>query len=344
MKQRKRSRKGAPGIVDVALLAGVSAATVSRYFNSPDVVKAPTRNRIRQAADDLGYIRDRMAGALHDRSSGTIGLVVPTIDNSIFAELIESFAARLMEHDRTMLIAAHGYNLDHEVAIVRSLLERRIDGIALVGFDHNTIAMNMLARREVPVLSIWNYSTAGDLACIGADNVEAGYAATRHLLDLGHHHITLILADSHDNDRARDRETGARQALSEAGLALAPEHVHVSPYDVGSAKALAIDLLKQSGPRAFVCGNDIIAHGVFYACAALGLRVPDNVSIVGIGDFRGSEHMEPGLTTIRLPARAIGRRAADTIVQMYDSGRAPAPLHEKMPIEFKLRGSTAPAS
>ena len=133
---RLRSRKGAPGIIDVARRAEVSPATVSRFYNSPDIVRAPTRKRIENAAQELGYIRDRMAGALHNRFSGTFGMIVPTIDNAIFAEMIEAFSAHLQKHDRTMLIAAHGYELTLETAIVRSLLERRIDGIALVGADH----------------------------------------------------------------------------------------------------------------------------------------------------------------------------------------------------------------
>jgi len=117
-----RSRKGAPGLVEVAARAGVSPATASRYFNNPEIVKPQTRARIAEAAADLGYIRDRMAGALHNRFSGTIGLIVPTIDNAIFSELIEAFSARLRERERTMLIASHGYDLPLEVAIVRSLL------------------------------------------------------------------------------------------------------------------------------------------------------------------------------------------------------------------------------
>ncbi|HCD49715.1 MAG TPA: transcriptional regulator, partial [Alphaproteobacteria bacterium] len=114
--KRTRSRKGAPGIVDVAKRANVSPATVSRFFNSPEVVRSPTRRRIEDAASDLGYIRDRMAGAMHNRFSGTFGLIVPTIDNAIFAELIEAFSTRLQERDRTMLIAAHGYDLTLETA------------------------------------------------------------------------------------------------------------------------------------------------------------------------------------------------------------------------------------
>jgi len=160
---RKRSRKGAPGILDVASRAGVSAATVSRCFNDPKVVRPDTRKRIEEAAEALGYIRDRVAGSLHNRMSGSVGLVVPTIDDAIFSELIEAFSAELHLHDRTMLIASHNYNLDREVTIIRSLLERRIDAVAIVGRDHSRVALEMLKVREIPVVSLWNASGAGEI-------------------------------------------------------------------------------------------------------------------------------------------------------------------------------------
>jgi LacI family transcriptional regulator len=183
--QRIRSRKGAPGIIEVAKRAGVSPATVSRFFNTPDVVKPPTRTRIQQAAEDLGYIRDRMAGSLHNRFSGTIGLVVPTIDNAIFAELIQAFSAQLRRHDRTMLIAAHGYDLALEVLLIRSLLERRIDGIAMIGLEHNIASLEMLATRHVPVLAAWNYRDDSPISCVGANNFDAGFRVSRYLVEHG---------------------------------------------------------------------------------------------------------------------------------------------------------------
>ena len=167
----------------MAARAGVSIATVSRAFTSPDKVRGPTRKRIEEAANELGYIRNLAAGSLHNRFSGTIGLVVPTIDNAIFSELIEAFSAQLLSHDRIMLIAAHGYDLKLEVALIRSLLERRIDGLALVGFDHDPVSLNMLAQRNVPVIEVWNHRQGAPLPCVGADNKAA---AADHAEHLGH--------------------------------------------------------------------------------------------------------------------------------------------------------------
>ncbi len=339
--RRKRSRKGAPGIVEVASRAGVSPATVSRFFNTPDVVKGPTRKRIETAASELGYIRDRMAGALHNRFSGTFGLIVPTIDNAIFAEMIEAFSSQLQSQDRTMLIATHGYDLKLETAHVRSLLERRIDGIALVGLDHDPVSLNMLAQRDIPAVAIWNYNQNSTLPNIGADNHEAGRLVAAHLLELGHRDVALIFPETENNDRARGRFDGVMDCMKTAGITIPEENTIACDYDVGKAKEIAKILLTTQKPSAIICGNDVIAQGVIYAAQSLGITIPRDVSVVGIGDFVGSEHLEPGLTTVRLPAKRIGRRAADVLLQMSETGLRPNPLHQAIPLELQVRNSTA---
>ncbi|MEM9602282.1 MAG: LacI family DNA-binding transcriptional regulator [Pseudomonadota bacterium] len=337
--RRPRSRKGAPGIVEVARRAGVSPATVSRCFNAPDQVKADTRVQVAQAAEALGYIRNRAAGTLHNRDSGSVGLVVPTIDNAIFSELVDAFAHRLRAHDRTLLIATHDYDLEQEVAIVRSLLERRIDGVALVGFDHSDVTLRMLRTQAVPVLSIWNFREDAALPCVGTDNRAAGRHAAQHVIDLGHRHIAFLFPADDGNDRARDRRCGAFEATEAAGIT--PRLV-ACPYDVNQAKSRAASLLATDAPTAIVAGNDVIAQGVIYACQARGIAVPQTLSVVGIGDFRGSAAIEPQLSTVRLPARTIGRRAADAMVSLPSDVGFKEPMRQCVPFEWIERDSTAP--
>lgn len=345
--KRIRTRKGAPGIIDVAKLAEVSPATVSRFYNSPGIVKGPTRKRIEKAAADLGYIRDRMAGTMHHGFSGTFGLIVPTIDNAIFAEMIEAFSARLQEKDRTMLIAAHGYDLPMETAIVRSLLERRIDGVALLGFDHEAVPLNMLSRRDVPVISVWNYHADSKIPCVGMDNYKAGRLVTQHLIDLGHKDIAFIFPETKSNDRARDRLKGALDTMQDNKIDVLDSSILSCAYDIGASKELAKSVLSKvpsydvPPPTAFVCCNDIIAHGFMYACQNLNIDVPKDISIVGIGDFGGSEHLEPGLTTVRLPAKRIGYQAADTLLRMSETGMPPKQFAQSIDLKFIERDSTA---
>lgn len=320
MKRPTRTRSGAPGIVDVAARAGVSPATVSRFFNSPDIVRPETKRKIQTAATELGYIRDRMAGAMHNRFSGTIGLVVPTINNAIFSELIAAFSNQLLEHDRTMLVASHNYDLTLEVSIIRSLLERRIDGIAIVGQHHLPSAIEMLSVRNIPVIALWGYHQQPVIPFVGADNSHAAYKVTKHLLELGHTDIAFIFPDTHNNDRARDRKAGALQAMQDAYLSVPEHRLHTCPYNIAQSKQAALALLSTNKPSAIVCGNDVIAHGVLYAAQQLRMDLPTSLSVVGIGDFTGSADIVPSLTTVRLPANRIGQIAADAIVEMSEQG------------------------
>ncbi|MFK7902742.1 MAG: substrate-binding domain-containing protein [Nitratireductor sp.] len=310
---RARSRKGAPGIVEVANRAGVSPATVSRFFNEPEIVKGKTRKLIEQASKDLGYYKARLEGGAHHGFSGTIGLIVPTIDNAIFSELIQAFSSRLLAHDRTMLIAAHGYNPALEVGIVKSLLERRIDGVALIGVEHEKAPLEMLAARGVPVLAAWNYRKDSPIACVGADNFEAGLKAVNHLQEMGHEDIALVFPPTGANDRAEDRLNGVLSKLNTTTKELSSKRFIETRYDIGQAKQAIINMLKQDKPTAIICGNDVIAQGAVYACQSLDIKIPEQISIIGIGDFKGSSQMEPNLTTVRMPAQRIAETAANLL-------------------------------
>ena len=128
--------------------------------------------------------------------------------------------------------------------------------------------------------------------------------------------------------------------MQDHGIALHGDRILSCRYDLGEAKQLGIALLKTGRPTAIICGNDVIALGVVYAASRLGLSIPHDVSIAGIGDFRGSEHLEPGLTTVRLPAKRIGKTAAETLLHMSETGLFPNPLNYALPLELKIRGST----
>jgi len=271
-----------------------------------------------------------------------VGLIVPTIDNAIFAEVIQAFTTRLRASERTLLIAAHGYDLDVEVELLRSLLEHRVDGVALVGFDHDAEIFKMLKGQGTPFLSMWNYRADAGIPCIGTENDQAGRTAARHLLELGHRDIALIFPDVEINDRARDRMNAVRQEAEQAGIDIADHRVIDCSYNITEAKKKVRAILSApEPPTALICGNDIIAHGAIYAAQSLGLDLPRDLSIVGIGDFKGSAEIEPGLTTVRLPAKRIGRGAADMIAALIE-GRTPEPPRVLLPSELMLRKSTCP--
>ena len=180
----------------------------------------------------------------------------------------------------------------------------------------------------------------GSLAAPRTSSSAAARTVARHLLDLGHRDIALLFPDVTSNDRARDRLHGVQSELQLAGVEIAPDRLISCPYDIGEAKQVVRRLLSGGRrPTAIMCGNDIIAHGACYACYAEAVRIPDDISVVGIGDFRGSAHLEPGLTTIRMPARRIGSIAAGSLVEMSETGTPPDPFNQKVAVELKDRGS-----
>ncbi|MBU2582045.1 MAG: LacI family DNA-binding transcriptional regulator [Alphaproteobacteria bacterium] len=339
---RRLLRKSIPGIIDVARLAGVSPATVSRYSNQPDVVRYETRKRIESAIEELGYVPNGAARSLNMGASGTIGLIVPTIDNAIFAELAQAFSTALFRHSRTMLIAAHGYDLTRESVLVESLIEHRVDALAVVGLKHEEPTFEILSKRDIPAVMLWNYRERQPFPCIGVDNREVGRVATEHLIELGHRDILFLFAGMRGNDRAVDRRSGALSAMAAAGIDVPRARRAISPYDVQAAKELAVKALTATPrPTAIFSGNDVIALGVLFAAMSLGIRIPDDLSVIGIGDFRGSSAVEPGLTTVRIPARRIGRRGAEILIEMLDWPVAETRHDERLPVEVLLRGSTA---
>jgi LacI family transcriptional regulator len=304
-------------IVAVAKSAKVSISTVSRSFNHPHLVNHATRRKIDAAVKRLGYIRNRAAQSMHGRRSGTIGFIVPTIDHAIFAEVVQSFSEAVEAEGFTILMASHGYDLAREYAVLRKFLEHRVDAIALIGLDHSEDTFQLIEQQDIPALAIWNYDPNSRLSCVGADNFEAGRVAARHLIDRNHREIGMIFPRTADNDRAKGRFDGAMSVLSESGVYIKPDWNLQVPYSISKAKAACAKLLEQGNhPTALLCGNDVIAQGAVFAARSASVAVPTDLSIIGIGDFKGSEDMEPALTTIRIPARRIGEAAGQLIVQM----------------------------
>ncbi|WP_372800683.1 LacI family DNA-binding transcriptional regulator [Paracoccus seriniphilus] len=330
-------------IVSVAKLAGVSPATVSRAINHPDMVSPKTRKRIDTAIRNSGYIRNRAAQAMHGKRSATIGLVVPTVNYAIFADVVQSFNDEVSAHGFTLLLASHGYDLSLEYNVIRKLLEHRVDGVALIGLDHSPDSLLLLKKQQVPSLAIWNYSPESELSCIGVDNAEAGRCAAEHLLVLGHRRVGLVFPPTAENDRARTRLDAARRTLAAAGVEIAEEWCAETLYSLSQSKSVCTGILgRSSQPTALLCGNDIIAQGAVYAALRLGISVPRDLSIIGIGDFPGSSDMEPTLTTVRIPARRIGAAAARHMVTAISHGDPQAVTRMQLDVELMMRATTAP--
>jgi LacI family transcriptional regulator len=316
--------KKLPTLADVAKRAAVSTATVSRCLNEPLRVEEATRSRVLKAVQDLGYSPNFGARALAAKRTNTVGAVIPTMDNAIFARALQAFEEELNARGFTLLVASSSYDTAREAEQLRTLVARGADALLLIGFDRDAQIYDFLDGRGVPYLTAWVHDETGARPSIGFNNKAAAQDLAQAVLALGHRQLAYISAPCADNDRARARVDGTRAALLDAGIDPATLPVIETPYSVDNGKAALKALMKgPTPPTAVLCGNDVLAVGAVKAAKDLGLRVPQDLSITGFDDIELANLSEPALTTVHVPHRQMGRRAAEILVQMITADEKP---------------------
>ena len=340
-KRSRTAHTGGPRLDDVARLAGVSTATVSRALNRPQLVSGRLRRGIEEAIETLGYVPHGAARALAGRRSHTMGAIIPTIDNAIFARGIQALQNTLFARGFTLLLASSDYDLDRELRAARRLVERGVDGVLLVGDVHRPALFTLLRDRHVPYVETWVHVSDADHPCIGFDNRAATSRVVDYLVNLGHRRIAMIAGITRDNDRARERVEGARDALAAHGLHLPPEWLLERPYEVSDGRAAMAELMGiAQPPTAVVCGNDVLALGAIFECGSRGIAVPAQVSITGFDDLDIAAQVNPALTTMRVPSEEMGRSAARYLLDCLDN-RQP-PVRTRLEVNLVERATTGP--
>lgn len=326
---------------DVARDAGVSAATVSRALSNPDKLRPETLARVLAAARACGYVLDGAARALRERRTRTIGAVIPTLDNAIFANATQALQKTLERRGYTLLIASHDYDLATEVHVAQQLVERGVDGLVLVGLDHRDELFRTLDAAGVPYLLTWALDRSGQRPCVGFDNHAAAMRVVQYLVDIGHREIAMIAGETPHNDRARSRVEGVTAGLAAHGIALPPERLVERPYTFAAGReAMRTLAALATRPTAVVCGNDVLAIGALAECRALGIAVPGDVSLTGFDDLEFAAMTTPTLTTIHVPGHALGEASALALLKMV-AGEATPGCHE-LGVDLVVRETTAP--
>jgi LacI family transcriptional regulator len=332
-----------PTVQDVARAAGVSTATVSRALNLPDSVRPALREQVLQAVQRLGYVAHAGARAMSLRRSGTVGCIVPTIDNAIFASGLQAFQRRMAEAGRVVLLAISDYDPMQEEAQAQALLARGVDALALTGISQRPTLVHRLQQRGLPWVHTGAFPAPPGTACVGFRNREAVVRAVRYLLDLGHRRIGMLAGITRDNDRAAERVAGVREALAQAGLELPARWLVESPYGTQAAREGTRQLLQgATRPTALLCGNDVLAFGAMLEAAALGVEVPKALSVVGFDDLDLARQWRPALTTVHVPTQAMWTQAADYLLQALEGGPV-EPVQREIEVELVVRASTARA-
>jgi len=328
---------------DVAELAQVSTATVSRALTCPGKVKPATAARIRQAVQALGYVAHGAARALASKRTHTIGAVIPTLDNAIFANTAHALQKTLDEAGYTLLIASHEFDAEVEARVTQALVERGVDGLVLLGATHHPSVLRMLDTQQIPYVLTWALDAAGRHPCVGFDNRAAAIRIANHLLELGHRDFAMISGVTAGNERASERLEGVRQALAARGIALAPGRVVEKLYTLSAGREGLRDVLRGSPrPTAVVCGNDVLAIGALAECHAQGIAVPREISVTGFDDLEMAAVVTPPLTTVHFPTAELGTYAAQHLLARL-AGK-PFAARTELPVDLVVRASTAPPS
>lgn len=309
--------KHAPTLDDVAKHANVSTATVSRCINTPDQVRMQTRERVDAAIAELGYTPHFGGMALASNRTNTIGAVIPTMENAIFARGLQVLQEELSAAGVTLLVSTSLYDSEQEAHQIRALVARGVDGIVLIGDARSDEVYDFLKARNIPFVLMWTHKIDHEHCYVGFDNKLAAESIARHVIELGHRNIGMISGITRDNDRARARVQGVKDVLAQNGIPLEPPNLVEVPYSLEDGRLATLELLRRpSPPTAIFFGNDVQAAGALRAARQLGLNVPNDVSIIGFDDIDLASAVEPALTTVHVPHRRMGREAAHTILKM----------------------------
>lgn len=336
------SGRSRASVADVARRAGVSTATVSRVLNNPESVRSDKREAVREACDALGYVMNGAARALSSNRTYTVGAVVPTIETQTFSRSLNAFQRRLHAAGYTLLLASSDFDPSAELEAVTKLLGHNIDALMVVGRTHDAKMWERVEQQRVPYVQLLAMDT--QRPSIGYDNVAIGHLITDHLVQLGHTDIGVIVGTPPTNDRVSDRIKGIRKRLANSGHQLPRARIVDDAFTLTEARQAATKMFADPAgrPTAIVCGNDQLAFGVLLAAQAKGLRVPEDLSVVGFNNYDFAAHLMPPLTTVSVDLAQLGEQAAEYLLRCLDKLEHPATL-PRIETALIVRSSTGPA-
>lgn len=321
----------------VAQTAGVSIATVSRVFNTPELVRPSTRERVQDVARRLGYQANASARTLRMQRSQSIGVIVPTLCNPVFAECLEGIADSARAVGYSIIPSNSNYRVDEELAAAQALISRGVDGLVMVVADPQA-SPALRHVRDAALPYVLAYSRQPQHPCVSVDNEQAVADAVHRLAAAGHRRLAMVTGQLSASDRAGQRCRGFRRGLDECRLPAGP--VIEVPFMEAALTQLNAFLGGFIGdsdaddraddrageprrPTAVICSNDLLAIRTIRAASRLGLSVPRDLSVVGFDGIALGADLTPSLATIAQPNHDIGRRSARLLLDALIEGRAP---------------------
>jgi len=327
-------------IQDVAHHAGVSPMTVSRALRNPEKVSEGLRRRVTEAVDRIGYLPNRIAASLSSDRSTVVGLILPSLRNSLFANTVQGISDVLHTAGHHLMIADSGYALAEEEAAIQAFLQQRVCGLLLHNTKHTDRTRRLIAQAMVPVVEIGDLTQHPLDMAVSYSNHQAAKAMTLHLAGRGRRRIGFVTLPLEDNDRSLERRRGYLAALAELGIEADPRIMLEMPGGTG-AGAQAMRRLMQAEARldAVFFAGDVLAIGAMLECQRQGWTVPGRVAIASFDDVDMLQFMNPAVTSVRIPRYDIGRCCAEAVLDRLH-GRACEPIRLDLKFEIIQRNST----
>jgi LacI family gluconate utilization system Gnt-I transcriptional repressor len=298
---------------EVAELAGVSRMTVSRALNHPEMVKEKVRERVFEAVSQLGYVHNHLARNLSSSKSNVIGLVLPSLENSIFAQTVKAISDVLRAAGFQLMLAEASDDPKEEEAVISAFLAQRVAGLVLHGTRHSAAAIRMLRGSNIPVVENGDIPVEPIDMVASYSNRAAAKAMTLHLARLGYKKI--VFAGLANNPRATERQLGFLDAQAELGIAPDPRRILSVARGFGpGAEAIAHIERTMPDTDALFCAGDVVAIGALLECNRRGWAVPGRLAIASYDDLELMRHVNPAITALRLPRHEIGKRSAEMLL------------------------------
>ena len=335
--------RGRTTIRDIADLAGVSIATVSRVLNDRPDVAPDTRETVLQVVREHGFNRSRAARGLSRGRTGFVGLTLPLVADAYFGPILSGAAEALYEADLRIVLSPTLHEHDREVSLLERLVSESTDGAILILPEESEDELKALQALGYPFVVVDPRERPPDgIPCVAAMHASGAKQATEHLLELGHRRIAAIAGQEHWY-ATEERLLGMRAALAGAGILADPQLIRFSNWQEPSGVLAAEALLSlPEPPTAIFAFNDNVAIGALNAARARGLRIPEDMSIVGFDDTAQATIIRPQLTTVRQPLAELGRTGVSLLTRLIEGQRLDA-LRMELSTTLVVRDTTGPA-
>lgn len=314
--QRASQPRNAVTLADVARLAGVSEITVSRILRNAGPISARARAKVMLAVEQVGYVPNRIAGALASSTSNLMGVIMPSLSNIVFPEVLNGIHAALASSGFQVVVGVTDYNLDTEERLVRSLLAWKPNAVIMAGFDHTLATRRMLEASPIRVAELMDIDSVPIDIAVGLSHRAAGHETGRYLIGCGYRRFGYVGHDWHMDRRARFRWDGLCSALAEAGLSMIDQELFDGPSSTQTGRAMLSALLARTPSlQVVVFSNDDMAIGGVFHCYAEGIVPKRDLGLFGFNGLDIGQSLPLPLSTVRSNRYLIGKTAVETILQ-----------------------------